>query len=201
MEEPQETYSSDEDDFFNTYEDEEIEKVESYHTDRTSSKEEKLYTNPWAGVYSPAIYLTSIEEVPTQDEEEEAELTPTGKIKKLVEEETLDNQQRNDAILSLKEFEDLFTTNLTEIEIFRARVESYYYADEEWQEEPNLLSMMLNEEAEPIEYENNEKENSNDMKEDEEVIISYAEEERQHENLLQQLTQESGQELPRSNQG
>ncbi|CAG8718278.1 3028_t:CDS:1, partial [Cetraspora pellucida] len=121
---------------------------------------------------------------------------------------------------------EIFRTNETnngEVEIFRARVESYYYADEEWQKEPNLLSMMLNEEAEPIEYENNEEENSNDMsekegdtvpeeesneweswviwEEEEEVIIGYAEEERQHENLLQQLTQESGQELPRSNQG
>ncbi|CAG8719886.1 12416_t:CDS:2, partial [Cetraspora pellucida] len=136
-------------------------------------------------------------EVPTQDEEEETEPTPTEIIEKLVEEETLNNQQRNNAILSLKEFEDLFTTNLKYIE-------NYYYADEEWQEEFNLLLIILNE-AEPIEYENNDEEDSDDMsekeEEEEEVIISYAEEERQHEILLQQLTQESGQELPRSDQG
>ncbi|CAG8773199.1 21153_t:CDS:2, partial [Racocetra persica] len=62
----QETYSSNKDDFFNTYKSEDdLEKVESYYMDRGQTDDKKLYLNPWENVYSPAIYLTAIKEIST----------------------------------------------------------------------------------------------------------------------------------------
>ncbi|CAG8572421.1 3130_t:CDS:2 [Cetraspora pellucida] len=64
-------YGSDEDNFFDNYEEEDIEEVESYHTDDTLSEGEELYTNSWEDVYSLAIYLTTLEEIPTSEEPKE----------------------------------------------------------------------------------------------------------------------------------
>ncbi|CAG8848440.1 36275_t:CDS:2, partial [Racocetra persica] len=48
-------------DFFDNYEKEKMEEVKSYCTDG-SADDEELYINLWENAYSPAIYLTSIEE-------------------------------------------------------------------------------------------------------------------------------------------
>ncbi|CAG8667167.1 10745_t:CDS:2 [Acaulospora morrowiae] len=54
------------DDYFDIYEEEDLDEVESYLTD----DQEDLYTNPWIDEHSPAAYLTTIEEVPTPEETE-----------------------------------------------------------------------------------------------------------------------------------
>ncbi|CAG8821111.1 31751_t:CDS:2, partial [Racocetra persica] len=44
LELPQETYSSDEDDFFDIYEEKDLEEVKSYHTDDTQTEDEEIET-------------------------------------------------------------------------------------------------------------------------------------------------------------
>ncbi|CAG8763880.1 34935_t:CDS:2, partial [Racocetra persica] len=90
--EPQETFS-DGNNFFNQYESEEIEEVESFHTDEAMTNEEDLPITPLENKYSPAIYLTSIEKVLTFEE-----------------------KQVKEATLILKEFSKLFATGLDMLE-------------------------------------------------------------------------------------
>ncbi|CAG8540458.1 5013_t:CDS:2 [Acaulospora morrowiae] len=63
-EEEEENYKKN--DYFDIYKEEELDEVESYLTD----DQENLYTNPWIDEYSPAAYLTVIEEALTAEETE-----------------------------------------------------------------------------------------------------------------------------------
>ncbi|CAG8799070.1 20130_t:CDS:1, partial [Racocetra persica] len=93
LEIPQEAYSSNKDDFFNTYESEDdLEEVESYHTDDISTDNEELFLNPWEDVYSPAIYLTAIEEIFTLEATKKPESTPVDFISELVKVKTLNEK-------------------------------------------------------------------------------------------------------------
>ncbi|CAG8703165.1 12387_t:CDS:2 [Cetraspora pellucida] len=49
------------------YEDKELLETEGYHTEESLIEEGELYDNPWADAESPAIYLTVVEDTPTQD--------------------------------------------------------------------------------------------------------------------------------------
>ncbi|CAG8627102.1 13990_t:CDS:2 [Acaulospora morrowiae] len=49
------------------YESEELEKKEEYYMEEWSDGE--LYENPWENMQSPAIYMTTLEKIPTYDED------------------------------------------------------------------------------------------------------------------------------------
>lgn len=51
-----------------TYEDEDLNGMERYHTEELVVEEVGLYDNPWADVESPAIYLTIVEGTLIQQE-------------------------------------------------------------------------------------------------------------------------------------
>ncbi|CAG8721828.1 16163_t:CDS:1, partial [Racocetra persica] len=116
LEIPQEVYSSDENNFFNTYESEDnLDKVKSYHIDGIQTDDEKLFLNPWKDVYSPAIYLTTIKEISTSSNSNKPELSPTEIVNRLVNVEILNNEQQIEAIHILEKFCGLFTSGLDEL--------------------------------------------------------------------------------------
>ncbi|CAG8615566.1 11185_t:CDS:2 [Acaulospora morrowiae] len=83
-----------EDDYFDNYEKEELDEVESYLTD----DQKDLYTNPWTDEYSPAVYLTTIEEIPTPEETERQTPSLEDAVEELATTEVISGDQRDQAI-------------------------------------------------------------------------------------------------------
>ncbi|CAG8449964.1 9700_t:CDS:2 [Scutellospora calospora] len=54
-----------------TYEDEDLNKAEEYYTLELSEEDFNIYDNLWKDEVSSAIYLTIVEELPTQEREKE----------------------------------------------------------------------------------------------------------------------------------
>ncbi|CAG8719930.1 10580_t:CDS:2, partial [Racocetra persica] len=107
-------FGNEENDFFDNYEKEKTEEVESYCTNG-SNDDEELYINSWKDEYSLAIYLISIEEIPTTRKEENPDTTPKNNINTLVQIETLDKEQKEKATYLLRRFSDLFATGLDQL--------------------------------------------------------------------------------------
>ncbi|CAG8530531.1 7487_t:CDS:2 [Cetraspora pellucida] len=113
--EPLKTFS-DKDNFFNHYKKEEIVKVKSYYTDEAiTDEEDNLYTNSWVNIYSPAIYITAVEEFLTYEKVNKPELTLEEAIQALVQTDILSKKQKTEVILILKNYSDLFSTRLDKL--------------------------------------------------------------------------------------
>ncbi|CAG8477032.1 14384_t:CDS:2, partial [Cetraspora pellucida] len=98
LEEPREedTWSSDSGDTFDelTYDEEELNEAEVYYSKKMPGDENKLYYNPWKNEASLTIYLTNVDEIPT--EENESELAVSARLEKFTQVETLNEEERNE---------------------------------------------------------------------------------------------------------
>ncbi|CAG8770256.1 3044_t:CDS:1, partial [Racocetra persica] len=77
--------------------------------------DEELFLNPWEDVYSPAIYLITIEEISTPEINQNPKLTPAKIVNKLVKVKALNEEQQTEVLLILKKFGNIFTTGLDQL--------------------------------------------------------------------------------------
>ncbi|CAG8688177.1 489_t:CDS:2, partial [Cetraspora pellucida] len=101
--------------FFDYYKEEkDLDEIENYYTDK--AKVDEIILESYKNIDNPAIYLTNIEEIPTPDDHPHPESTLKNEIEQLIQTDTLNQEQKKEAILILKKYSRLFTTRLDQLE-------------------------------------------------------------------------------------
>lgn len=94
------------------YESEELEEKEGYYTEERS--DEELYENPWENMQSPAIYMTTLEEIPTRDEDRDEQRNDVEAPKQNID-IRLTKEEQEEATTFFEKEKDLFARDITEL--------------------------------------------------------------------------------------
>ncbi|CAG8789562.1 1_t:CDS:1, partial [Cetraspora pellucida] len=107
--EEKDLWDSDSGDMFDelTYEDEELNKAEGYYMEKVLDKEDELYNNLWKDETSPAIYLTNIDELITEVQDES---TVIEQLEKFVQTDSLDEKEKRKALEFFRKEVSLFAS-------------------------------------------------------------------------------------------